>query len=116
MDCDYVDSHPETVQKLANAFVRTLGYIGSHSGAEIAAQMPADYASGSGGPGTYAAAIDASKGMFGTTGVMDADGATNVLRVLGDFNPNIKGQADSIDLKKTYTTQFAEQAASQAGN
>jgi NitT/TauT family transport system substrate-binding protein len=116
MDCDYVASHKQTVQKLANAFVQTLGYIGSHSGAEIAAQMPADYAAGSGGPQTYAAAIDASKGMFGTTGVMDADGAKNVLRVLGDFNPNIKGQAGSIDLTKTYTTEFAEQASSQTGN
>jgi NitT/TauT family transport system substrate-binding protein len=116
MDCDYVDSHRETVQKLANAFVKTLAWIGSHSGAEIAAQMPADYAGGSGGATTYAAAIDASKGMFGTTGVIDADGAENVLRVLADFNPNIKGQADSIDLTKTYTTEFAERAASQTGN
>jgi NitT/TauT family transport system substrate-binding protein len=111
MDCSYVQSHPQTVQKLANAFVKTLQFINGHTGAEIAAQMPPEYAGGSGGPDTYAAAIDASKGMFGSTGVMDADGAKNVLNVLGGFNPNIKGHTDSIDLSKTYTTEFAEKAA-----
>jgi NitT/TauT family transport system substrate-binding protein len=113
MDCDYVAAHQETVQKLANALVRTLQYIGAHDGATIAAQMPADYAGGSGGASTYAAAIDASKGMFGT-GVMDADGARNVLRVLAASNPNVQGKADGIDLAKTYTTRFAEQAAKPA--
>ncbi|WP_433556434.1 hypothetical protein ACQPWY_29915 [Pseudonocardia xinjiangensis] len=111
MDCSYVDAHPGTVQKLANAFVKTLGYINSHSGAEIAAQMPADYAAGSGGVPSYAAAIDASKGMFNSTGVMDAEGAKNVLQVLSQFNPNVKGKADSVDLTKTYTTDFTTKVA-----
>jgi NitT/TauT family transport system substrate-binding protein len=116
MDCDYVAAHEETVQKLANAFVRTLRYIHDHDGATIAQQMPADYAGGSGGAQTYAAAIDASKGMFGTTGVMDGDGAQNVVRVLGEFNPNIQGHTGDIDLSKTYTTRFAEAAAKGTGN
>jgi NitT/TauT family transport system substrate-binding protein len=112
MDCDYVAKHKATVQKLANAFVKTLGYIDAHSGAEIAKEMPADYASGSGGVDTYAAAIDASKGMFTKDGVMDPAGAKNVLRVLGNFSPNIKGHTDSIDLSKTYTTEFTKKAGS----
>jgi NitT/TauT family transport system substrate-binding protein len=111
LDCSYVDANPVTVQKLANAFVKTLGYINDHSGAEIAAKMPADYAGGSGGPATYAAAIDASKGMFNRTGVMDAEGAKNVLTVLSQFNPNVKGKADTVDLSKTYSTEFATKAA-----
>jgi NitT/TauT family transport system substrate-binding protein len=111
MDCSYVDAHPGTVQKLANAFVKTLGYINTHSGAEIAAQMPADYAAGSGGVTSYAASIDATKGMFNTTGVMDAEGAKNVLQVLSQFNPNVKGKADSVDLATTYTTDFATKVA-----
>jgi NitT/TauT family transport system substrate-binding protein len=110
MDCNYVKAHPKTVQKLANAFVKTLSFINSHTGAQIAAKMPAEYAGGSGGATTYAAAIDASKGMFTEDGVMDTAGAKNVLRVLGNFSPNIKGHTDSIDLSKTYTTQFAKKA------
>jgi len=111
MDCSYVEANPGTVQKLANAFVKTLGYINDHSGAEIAAKMPADYASGSGGVTSYAAAIDSSKGMFNRTGVMDAEGAKNVLTVLSQFNPNVKGKADTVDLAKTYSTDFATNAA-----
>jgi len=111
MDCAYVAANPQTVQKLANAFVKTLGFINDHSGAEIAAKMPADYASGSGGLASYTAAIDASKGMFNPTGVMDAEGAKNVLTVLSQFNPNVKGKADTVDLSKTYSTEFATKAS-----
>jgi NitT/TauT family transport system substrate-binding protein len=110
MDCSYVQAHPGTVQKLANAFVKTLGYINSHSASDIAAQMPADYANGNGGVGTYVAGIEASKAMFNPTGVMDADGAKNVLAVLAQSNPNVQGKADSVDLTKTYTTEFAAKA------
>ena len=98
MDCAYVDANPGTVQKLATAFVKTLGYINTHSGAEIAAQMPADYASGNGGSATYVAALEASKGMFNRDGKMDPEGAKNVLQVLATSNPNVKGKAESVDL------------------
>jgi len=111
MDCAYVDKNPGTVQKLANALVKTLAFVNDHSGAEIAAKMPPDYAAGSGGVTSYAAAIDASKGMFNRTGVMDAEGAKNVLTVLSQFNPNVKGKADTVDLTKTYSTEFATKAS-----
>jgi NitT/TauT family transport system substrate-binding protein len=107
MDCAYVEAHPATVQKLANAFVKTLDYIGTHSGADIAAKMPPEYANGNGGAATYVAALEASKVMFTRNGMMDADGAKNVLRVLGASNPNVKGKTGTIDLTKTYTTDFA---------
>ena len=106
MDCAYVEAHPATVQKLAAAFVKTLGWIKAHSGTDIAAQMPPEYASGNGGAATYVAALEASKGMFTTNGMMDADGAKNVLQVLATSSPNVKGKADSVDLAKTYTTEF----------
>jgi NitT/TauT family transport system substrate-binding protein len=60
---------------------------------------------------SYAAAIDSSKGMFNRTGVMNAEGAKNVLTVLSQFNPNVKGKADTVDLTKTYSTEFATNAA-----
>lgn len=73
--------------------------------------MPPDYAAGSGGVSSYSAAIDASKGMFNKAGVMDPDGAKNVLQVLSQFNPNVKGKADSVDLSKTYTADFASKVS-----
>jgi len=113
LDCGYIRTHPATVQKLANALVRTLRYISDHSGTQIAAAMPADYANSGGGTASYAAAINASKGMFNSTGRMDAAGARNVLQVLSRFNPNVKGKTGQVNLAQTYTTAFAAKALTQ---
>lgn len=108
MSCDWVSAHKPDVQKLANAFVKTLKFIDSNSAATIADKMPADYAGGD--KKLYIQAINDSKGMFTNDGVMDADGAKNVLEVLGSFSANVKPKKDTIDLSKTYTTEFAKAA------
>ncbi|UDY24609.1 ABC transporter substrate-binding protein [Nocardioides sp. Kera G14] len=108
MDCDYVRDNPKTVQKVTNAFVKTLSWIGSHSAADIAAKMPADYAGGD--AATYEKAIDSTKGIFTTDGVMPSDGPKTVLDVLGTFSDVVKPKKDSLDLSKTYTTTFVDAA------
>ena len=42
----YVANHPQHVQHLVNALVRTMRFINSHSAAEIAATLPAEYFAG----------------------------------------------------------------------
>ena len=111
MNCDYVDSHKASVQKVVNALVKTLSWIKAHKPAEIAATMPADYAGGD--PKLYEKAVADSIGMFNGDGLMPADGAQNVLNVLAQFSPNVKGKKDSVDLSKTYTTEFAAKAPKQ---
>ncbi len=108
MACEYVKSHAATVQKIANALVKTLGWIKAHKPAEIAAKMPADYAGGD--PKLYEKSVADSIGMFNADGLMPAEGAQNVLNVLAQFSPNVKGKKSSIDLSKTYTTEFASKA------
>ena len=39
--------------------------------------------------------------------------AKNVLEVLSSFSKNVKPRKDSIDLSKTYTTEFVDAAAKQ---
>ncbi|MFB7915613.1 ABC transporter substrate-binding protein [Streptomyces sp. NPDC056061] len=107
MRTEWVESHKETVQKLANAFVKTLKWMSTHSADEIAAKMPADYAQG-GGKELYARAIESTLPMFTTDGVMPADGPATVERVLKAFNPNLKNA--KVDLSKTYTTEFVKKA------
>lgn len=104
MDCAWVDSHQEQVQKLANALVKTLRWIKAHTPEEIAAKMPAEFAAGD--PTLYAKAVHDSIGMFNGDGLMKEDGAKNVLEVLSQFSPNVKGKKDQVDLAKTYTTAF----------
>jgi sulfonate transport system substrate-binding protein len=107
MQTDWVDSHKDTVQKLANAFVKTLKWMSSHSANEIADKMPADYSQGD--KTLYANAVKSTLPMFTKDGVMPADGPQTVEKVLKAFNPNIKNA--TIDLGKTYTTEFVEKAA-----
>ena len=108
MDCGWVSKNGATVQKLANAFVKTLGWMGTHSAAEIAEQMPADFKGDD--QALYAKAVGDSLPMFTTDGVMPADGPATVLKVLGTFNPAVQGKESSIDLSKTFTTKFVDAA------
>ncbi|MFI7093595.1 ABC transporter substrate-binding protein [Streptomyces lydicus] len=104
MNTDWVNSHKDTVRKLAKAFVKTLTWMSTHSAEQIAAKMPADYAQG--GKQLYAQAIKDTLPMFTKDGVMPADGPATVERVLKAFNPNLKNA--TVDLKKTYTTEFVK--------
>ena len=109
MDCAYVDKNPETVQKVVNAFVKTLRWISAHDAADIAAKMPKDYAGGD--PALYTESIKDSSPMFTTDGVMPEGGPETVLDVLGTFSDTVKAKKDDIDLSKTYTTKFAKSAS-----
>lgn len=107
MPTAYVDANKDTVQKLVNAYVATLKWISSHSAAEIADQMPADYYAQV-GKQAYIAALDSEKGIYNPTGIMPADGPQTCLAVLSAFNPAVKGK--QIDLSKTYTDEFVKAA------
>jgi NitT/TauT family transport system substrate-binding protein len=51
--------------------------------------------------------------MYSTTGLMDPKGAEAVLRVFSQSSPDVAKAR--IDLSKTYTNRFVEQAARELG-
>ncbi|MEU4872294.1 ABC transporter substrate-binding protein [Streptomyces sp. NPDC021608] len=106
MQTSWVNSHKDTVQKLANAFVKTLTWMSTHSAGDIADKMPADYSQGN--KMLYAVAIKNTLPMFTKDGVMPKNGPETVEKVLKAFNPNI--QNAKVDLDKTYTTEFVQKA------
>ncbi|HEX8954699.1 MAG TPA: ABC transporter substrate-binding protein [Burkholderiaceae bacterium] len=106
MQTAWVNAHKEQVQKLANAFVKTMKFIASHSAEDIAAHMPADYYAGD--KAAYVAALNNSKAMFTADGKMPASGPATVLKVLLAFDKTVQGK--TIDLSKTYTTEFVSAA------
>ncbi|MDB5906448.1 MAG: transporter, substrate-binding protein [Massilia sp.] len=106
MDTAWVNSHQEITQKLANAFVKTLKYINTHTAAEITEKMPKSFYVGD--KPSYIKALADGKGMFTADGLMPTDGPQTVLSVLAAFSPNVKGK--TIDLSKTYTTAFVKNA------
>ena len=104
---DWVNGHKQTAQKLANAYVKTLRWISTHSAADITDKLPPDYYSGI-GKDAYVKALDAGKGMFTTDGVMPEDGPQTVLNVLSAFDTTVQGH--QVDLGRTYTTEFVKAA------
>ncbi|MDB5026771.1 MAG: transporter substrate binding protein [Candidatus Eremiobacteraeota bacterium] len=102
----WVESHKEVTQKLANAFVRTLHFIATHSASEIADKMPKDYYAGD--REMYVKALNDGKGMFTADGRMPPEGPKTVLAVLSAFSRNVKGK--TIDLARTYSTVYVDAA------
>jgi NitT/TauT family transport system substrate-binding protein len=102
----WAEAHKDLSQKLANAFVKTLKFINTHSAAEIADKMPKDFYVGD--KEAYVKALNDGKAMFTADGVMPEDGPKTVLAVLSQGNKNIEGK--QIDLSKTFTSEFVKNA------
>ena len=107
MQTSYVNSHRQTVQKLVNAYVKTLEWIQSHSADQITAMMPPDYYAGV-GKTAYSAALQSEKGIYDPNGLMPPDGPQTVVKVQNAFNPDVKGMP--INLGATYTNSFVTTA------
>ncbi|HEX9067324.1 MAG TPA: ABC transporter substrate-binding protein [Ktedonobacterales bacterium] len=106
MSNDFVSSHRDAVQRMVNAYVKTLKWINTHSAAEIADKMPADYYAGD--KTLYVTALDNQKAIFSNDGTMPSDGPATVLGIekqIGKVKDN-----QTIDLTKTYTNEFASAA------
>jgi NitT/TauT family transport system substrate-binding protein len=107
MMTDYVNKNPKTVQKLVNAYVKTLKWINTHTAAQITDLMPADYYTGT-GKAAYIKALDEEKGIYNPTGIMPPAGPAIAAKVLTTFNPAVKGK--TIDVSKTFTDKFVQAA------
>jgi len=108
---DWIEKNPRQAQALTNAVVATLKWIHSHTPEEIMAKMPAELV----GPdkALYLAALKNTIPMYSTTGRMDPKGAQAVLDVFSQSSPEVAKAR--IDLSKTYTNRFVEQALGATG-
>ena len=107
----WIASHPKETQALTNAIVATLKWIHSHTPEEIMAKMPDNLI----GPdkALYLAALKNTIPMYSTTGRMDPKGAEAVLAVFSQSSPEVRNA--KIDLSKTYTNKFVDQAHATMG-
>jgi len=106
METRWVNAHKADVQKLANAFVKTLHFINTQNAEAITDKMPKDYYAGD--RAVYVKALADGKAMFTSDGVMPEGGPETVLAVLKEFSASMKGK--TVDLSKTYTTEFVKAA------
>jgi NitT/TauT family transport system substrate-binding protein len=99
---EWIAAHPKEVQAMTNAIVATLKWIHSHTPEDIANKMPAEMV------GKDIAALKNTMPMYSETGKMDPKGASAVLAVFSQSVPAIAKA--NIDLSKTYTNKFVDQA------
>ncbi|HEX6449361.1 MAG TPA: ABC transporter substrate-binding protein [Trebonia sp.] len=103
----WVNQNKATAQKVVDALVATMHWINTHSAAQIAAEMPADYVSNSLVTKTeYISALAQDKTQFLPDGIMPADGPT-VVEAIGKTAGTITGP---VNLPVTYTNSFAAAA------
>jgi NitT/TauT family transport system substrate-binding protein len=102
----WVTSHEKEAQALTNAIVGTLAWIHSHSQEEIMAKMPDEMVGKN--KELYLAALKNTIPMYSETGKMDPKGADAVLAVFSEGSPDVAKA--NIDVGKTFTNKFVEQA------
>ncbi len=108
---DWIASHPKETQALTNAIVNTLKWIHSHTPEEIMAKMPDELVGAD--KALYLAALKNTLPMYSTTGRMDPKGAQAVLAVFSQSSPDVAKA--NVDLSKTYTNKFVDQANQKTG-
>lgn len=107
MKNDYVSSHKDVVQKIVNAYVKTLKWIQTHSAQQIADKMPPDYYAGN--KALYVTALQNQLPMFSPDGKMPSDGPQTVLNI--EQQAKLIPQGKQINLSATFTNDFANNAS-----
>ncbi len=107
MSNSWVDSHKDVVQKIVNAYVKTLKYIQTHTAEQIADQMPQDYYAGN--KTAYVQALQNQLKMYSPDGKMPSDGPQTVLGI--EHATGIVPASTNIDLSATFTNEFASAAS-----
>ena len=104
---DWVNSHRDAVQRVVDALVATMHWINTHTAADIANNMPADFVSNSlSTKDEYISALAQDKGQFLPDGMMPANGPDTVLAV-----EKLAGKVNGpVDLSKTYDMSFVQAA------
>ena len=103
----WVNSHKATVQKVVNALVATMHYIATHSAAQIADHLPAQFVSNSLiTRADYVSALTTDKGQFLPNGMMPASGPQTVYAV-----EKLAGKISGpVNLASTYTNSYVVKA------
>ena len=101
---DWIAANKATVQKVVNAYAKTLKRIQAHTASDIAGQLPPDYYAGD--QAGYVQALTDSIKMFNPDGKLTQAQLDSVFKI----NKLFKTGLDSIDLSKTYDPEFLNNA------
>lgn len=102
----FVEKNPKTTQALVDVFVKTLKWLNQAKTEDVLKVLPPEYFLGN--QTLYAQAFEHSKPTYSPDGRFTQAGAEAAYTVLKAFDPAVASA--SIDLSKTYTNSFVEDA------
>jgi NitT/TauT family transport system substrate-binding protein len=108
---DFIERNPVTVQRLVNAFAKSLAFIHDRSPEEIADATPAEYQLG--GREVFADVLAASKSMFPASGRFDPTDLERARRFVATFDEKVRSAA--IRMGDTYTNRFVDAVPADSG-
>lgn len=101
---DFVEAHPDIVQHLVNALMRSLAFINSHGSDEILAALPKNF------PGkereTYRKDLALDLKMFATNGLLPEADARTEMKIMVALQDKYR----ATNFGQTYTNTFVEAA------
>lgn len=97
-----IQNRPQTVQKMANAMVKALNYIATHSASEIAAILPPDVTGND--KALFIDALEHDISMFSKDGIATDDGVKNVVETSKALGRTLPDQ--QINFGALYTNAF----------
>lgn len=103
---DFIAQHPNTIQALAHALVRSLKWLQTAGPRDIIKNVPEAYMLGD--RALYLAAFNKMREVISPDGLMPADGPATALRVFAELRPAV--QAQPVDMSRLFTNQFAQVA------
>jgi NitT/TauT family transport system substrate-binding protein len=106
---DFIEQNPNTAQALVNAVVRALRFIAKSTPEQIMAMLPPEYFQGD--KELYHASLIKNLPNVSPDGLISKEASETVYRVMAKVQPEVR--AAKIDLAKTYTNRFTEQALKQ---
>ena len=104
---DWVKSHKDATQKVVDALVATMHWIHTHSAADIANKLPADFVQNATiTKDQYIAGLDADKAQFLPDGIMPAGGP----KVIFAMEKANGVDTSKVTIANTFTNEYAQAA------
>jgi NitT/TauT family transport system substrate-binding protein len=105
---DFIERNPATVQRLTNAFVKSLKWLASAKPEDVAEIVPAEYHLGD--KPLYIKAVQSSLEGYSRTGVIPPEGMASVMEMLKALDPELANA--KVDLGTTFDGRFVAKASS----
>jgi NitT/TauT family transport system substrate-binding protein len=101
---EFIEKNPETMQRLVNAFLKTLAWIKQATPEQIAETVPPEYLLGD--KALYLKAVTASKESYSQTGLVSEEGHKSVIDMLRTLDPELK--TVDVPYSKTFIDRFVK--------